>query len=460
MVEDSKEKSILKFFKFEPTPDQMKVLLNLESFITNSSEDFLIINGAAGTGKTLLMSSCIAYLRDKGIANNLAAPTGRAARILASKAHVPCSTIHSLIYNVNTDPEEGTIRFSLKENESTEYTVYIIDEASMVSSQSESDQESLFEGGNCVLDDLIYYGKQGNDLNKFIFVGDKNQLPPVKESFSAALSSKFLKEKYNLEGTSLKLNTVKRQKTNSSLFKCINNIREVIENTARDLGTEAYFSINTQAVAEHLYALDLTENGHEYCTALAYNHSKNLQFNQRVRSLLFNYPKEKLVPGELLIINRTLRKPEYTLYNGDHVIVKEIDLQNTEIIEGLEFAKVVIEATDISNERFEIKDYILLDTLEKPKGLGKKKEKALHKIRKIQNKKYRDNGNAMEDPFLGAIRALYGYSITIHKAQGGEWDKVYISDWYPPSKTYYNSKYTAFTRAKEEVFVYNLYKLH
>lgn len=454
-VKPLRDKTVLDFFKFEPTTDQKMVLLEIQEFLTNSSEDYMIINGAAGTGKTLLMSSCITYLRYKGIEHNLAAPTGRAARILASKAHVSCSTIHSLIYNVNTDPDEGTIKFNLKDNESPAYTVYIVDEASMVSSNSISDQESLFEGGNCVLDDLIYFAKQGNDLNKLIFVGDKNQLPPVKESFSAALSDDYLASNYNLSGSTQILTSVKRQDTESSLYKCINNIKEVIEYKKNDLGTSAYIKVNTQAVAEILYANDFENKGHEYCTALAYSHSKNLQFNKSVRSIIFNNPIDRIVPGELLIINRTLRKPEYTLYNGDHVLVKKIDLEDTEIIEGLEFAKIIIEAKDINNNKFEVKEYILLDTLEEPKGLTKKQEKALNQNRKIKNKTYRENGNAMGDPFLGAIRALYGYSITIHKAQGGEWPKVYISDWYPRSNSYYNSKYTAFTRAQDEVFVYN-----
>lgn len=453
-METSDNKSVLNLFPFTPTKDQKNVLIALEDFITNSTDDFFIINGSAGTGKTLLMSVCVSFLKQKEIEYNIAAPTGRAARILASKANVPCSTIHSLIYNVATDPDEGTIKFNLKDNESTSYTVFIVDEASMVSSKSMLDQESLFEGGNCLLDDLIYFVKQGNDLNKIFFVGDKNQLPPVKEDFSAALSENYIKNHYNLSGSSYKLQEVKRQDNDSSVYKCIENIKGVIEKKCNDLTTRHFFKRNGQALAEFSYAVDFEEKGYEYCTALAYSHSKNLQFNRNVRSILFDNPAEKIVPGELLIINRTLKKPEYTLYNGDHVIIKEIDLESIDTIEGLEFVKITLEAKDINNKKFIVKDYILLDTLEEPKGLGKKKEKALHQTRKIKNKKYRENGNAMEDPYLGAIRALYGYSITIHKAQGGEWKKLYISDWYPPSKTYYNSKYTAFTRAIDEVFVY------
>ncbi|WP_373060190.1 ATP-dependent RecD-like DNA helicase [Zunongwangia sp. H14] len=455
MITDNEE--IMKLFPFEPTSDQKTVLKLLKDFLVNSPDDFFIINGSAGTGKTLLMSVCVDFLIKKKINYSIAAPTGRAARILASKANVPCSTIHSLIYNVSTDPDEGTIRFNLKDNEATDYTVFIVDEASMVSSKSIADQESLFEGGNCLLDDFIYFVKQGNDLNKIIFVGDKNQLPPVKEEFSAALSKDYLRENYNISGNSYRLEQVKRQNKNSPLYLCIENIKDSIENKALDIGTKEFFKEYKQLQAEYSYALDYDEKGYEYCTAIAYAKSKNLEFNLNVRSILFDNPTDKIVTGELLIINRTLRKSEYTLYNGDHVIVKKIDLNDIHRIEKLEFAKITIEAKDINNKTFEVEDFILLNTLDSVQGLKVKEEKALHQNRKIQNKKYRENGNAMEDPYLGAIRALYGYSITVHKAQGGEWEKVYISDWFPESNTYFNSKYTAFTRAKNEVFIYNKY---
>lgn len=62
-----------------------------------------------------------------------------------------------------------------------------------------------------------------------------------------------------------------------------------------------------------------------------------------------------------------------------------------------------------------------------------------------------------EDPFLNALRCNYGYAITCHKAQGGEWNTVFIQ--MPrnltanPVKSKYQWFYTALTRAKESVFV-------
>ncbi len=65
----------------------------------------------------------------------------------------------------------------------------------------------------------------------------------------------------------------------------------------------------------------------------------------------------------------------------------------------------------------------------------------------------------MEDPYLNALRAVFGYALTCHKAQGGEWNHVYLD--IPRSfplmeKPYvYQWVYTAVTRAKEELFTVN-----
>jgi ATP-dependent exoDNAse (exonuclease V) alpha subunit len=59
------------------------------------------------------------------------------------------------------------------------------------------------------------------------------------------------------------------------------------------------------------------------------------------------------------------------------------------------------------------------------------------------------------DPFLNCLRAKYGYAVTCHKAQGGEWDHVYL---FLDRKMYGMKKpelfkwwYTAVTRTKKHL---------
>ena len=76
-------------------------------------------------------------------------------------------------------------------------------------------------------------------------------------------------------------------------------------------------------------------------------------------------------------------------------------------------------------------------------------------ITQKKNKEQFDRG-MQTDPYLNALRCSYGYAITCHKAQGGEWDSVYIvpqrNIMLNPTKASYQWIYTALTRAKNAVY--------
>jgi ATP-dependent exoDNAse (exonuclease V) alpha subunit len=60
------------------------------------------------------------------------------------------------------------------------------------------------------------------------------------------------------------------------------------------------------------------------------------------------------------------------------------------------------------------------------------------------------------DPFMNALRATYGYALTCHKAQGGEWSEVFVnlagtSLYARRGKELYQWIYTAITRAKDQL---------
>jgi ATP-dependent exoDNAse (exonuclease V) alpha subunit len=65
----------------------------------------------------------------------------------------------------------------------------------------------------------------------------------------------------------------------------------------------------------------------------------------------------------------------------------------------------------------------------------------------------------MHDPYLNALRCNYGYAVTCNKAQGGEWDEVYIdmprNITLNPAKPDYQWVYTAMTRARKTLHLVN-----
>ena len=64
----------------------------------------------------------------------------------------------------------------------------------------------------------------------------------------------------------------------------------------------------------------------------------------------------------------------------------------------------------------------------------------------------------MSDEFYNAIRAKYGYAVTGHKCQGGEWGKVFVdyTDRTGLSDDCLRWAYTATTRAQKTLYVTNL----
>lgn len=59
-------------------------------------------------------------------------------------------------------------------------------------------------------------------------------------------------------------------------------------------------------------------------------------------------------------------------------------------------------------------------------------------------------------PFFNALQVKFAYALTCHKAQGGQWKRVFVEKPYlpdGPSLDYFRWLYTAVTRASEQLFL-------
>lgn len=444
--------TILDHLQFDcPTAQQRSALLGMSDFVKESNkEDFFILCGAAGTGKTSITTALIGNLNSKAINYKIAAPTGRAARILGRKSKTVNSTIHSLIYNTKPNPQTGEVIFELKENTIKEISIYIIDEASMVSSTVNKEEGSMFTAKNSLLSDLIIFVKNGNPDNKIIFLGDKNQLPPVNETDSKALCLEYLKAKFQLNGTAHLLTEVKRQEDGSYILKNATAIREGIDANFQKVFLHG---VEKQSIskASSAYVKEYLNNGFENTVSIGATHKMNKMFNNVVREKLFGNRNNTLETNDLLLVTSTWRRNDFQLYSGDHVTVLEVNSNETELVAGLHFVPVKLLSKSIQGTDEIIEDYILLESILNPEGLKLEQENRLRHERFTKNKVYRESGNAADDRYIGAIRATYGHSITCNKAQGGEWDKVFMNTFFIPSLKY---QYTAVTRAKSSLILY------
>jgi ATP-dependent exoDNAse (exonuclease V) alpha subunit len=430
-----------------PTKEQADVLKEMGGFIDDSNQfDFIVLCGAAGTGKTSITAALIGYLNELGKPYKISAPTGRAARILGRKAKTTTSTIHSMIYAPKADNETGTVTFKLKLGQNANPTVYIIDEASMIPKDIDKDQ-NLFQVEKGLIYDLIAYIKKANVNNKIIFLGDRYQLPPIDEAESYALNKEFLEKTFNLKGHSYLLTEVKRQEDGSYILENATDIRKAIDRGEKSHPIKGTQNRNIYAAADK-YAANVKKDGLENQVAIGVSHKANKFFNDLVRERIFGNAKKILEKGDLLMVTQNWYRNGIQLYNGDHVELLSVDWNLQEQVAGLHFVAVKIKVLFSETETI-IEDYALLETILSPGGvLDGKLENELRRQRYTKNKIFRDSNMPGDDRYVGALRLTYGHAITCNKAQGGEWKKVFVNTMGIPSLKW---QYTAVTRGINEI---------
>ena len=440
--------SILNFLHFShPTKEQEIVLKAMEEFVMDEiPDDFLILCGAAGTGKTSVTAALIGYLNSIEKPYKISAPTGRAARILGRKAKTTTSTIHSMIYIPKSDLETGKVTFKLKQGYNQNPTIYIIDEASMISKDVDKN-EGLFEVEKGLIYDLISYVKAANVYNKIIFLGDHYQLAPIGETESYALNKDFLIKKFNFIGEAYLLTEVKRQEDGSYILENATAIRKAIDKNEATYPIQGVQSKSIYSAADS-YVKGAKSKGLEDSVAIGVSHKANQFFNDLVRERIFGKAKNIIEKGDLLMVTRNWYRNGISLYNGDHVELLEVDWSLQEQVAGLHFIAVKIKLLFTEKEVI-VEDYALLETILSPGGnLDSKFENELRRQRYIKNTIFREKNNPSDDRYVGALRLIYGHAITCNKAQGGEWNKIFINTWGIPSLKW---QYTAITRGIDEI---------
>jgi len=441
-------KTIFDFLHFSrPTEEQKTVLQAMANFVQKENqEDFMILCGAAGTGKTSITSALIGYLNELDRPYKIAAPTGRAARILGRKANTCTSTIHSMIYLVSPNKETGAVSLKLKNTTDAKPVIYIVDEASMIPKNVNAENE-LFFTEHGLMFDLIHYVKSANVSNKIIFLGDEYQLPPIGEKQSYALDKDFLEQTFNLKGSSYYLTEVKRQADGSYILENATEIRKAIDEKRMQVPIKGTQNRNIyDAVAKYVREVNAMDVGNS--VAIGVSHKANKLFNDLVRERIFGDARKHLEPNDLLMVTQNWTRNGATLYNGDHVRLISVDWNLQEEVAGLHFVAVTIKPLFAQHDEI-IEDLALLESIISPGGqIDRNLENELRRQRYTKNPLFRESGMPADDRYVGALRLMYGHAITCNKAQGGEWKKVYINTWGIPSLKW---QYTAVTRGIEEI---------
>jgi hypothetical protein len=479
------------FCKYTLTSGQNELLDELDKFLSDKSTCFLL-KGYAGTGKTFMMKGLTDFLTETNRSFRIAAPTGRAAKVISQKTKKKAYTIHKTIYSskelkeFKTKNEDGTETFKfyyeLKQNEDPYNTIYIIDEASMLSNVY-SEGEFFRFGSGFLLKDLIkYINFDNNDHNKkIIFIGDNAQLPPVNMNFSPALDGKYLQENCNLISSEFELTEVVRQKAESGILHNATKLRQTLKaNIFNQLDFETSFNDIHKTKHEELLSkyLEACNNSiDEETIIIAYSNSSVKEYNDFVRNHFFPNQNTITENDKIILVSNNYNYPQMELLNGDFGIVKEVSAINEsrtiklkrknrrnetiEINVPLTFRNVTITFTNEEFKKHDIQCKIIENLLySRHKDLSSDELKALYIDFKIRNEKLKSGTKEFKDAirsdvYFNALRIKFGYAVTCHKAQGGEWTNTFLN--CKTSMGYFNSSYfrwlyTGITRAKENLY--------
>ena len=469
-----------KYFDFELTSQQKNVFSALCNFIESKKDKVFILKGYAGTGKTTLMSGLIKRLSEDKIPFELLASTGRAAKILSDKTKTTARTIHSQIYvfkelsedlekmsefqynSAVDDKGQVTLLFDLKPISSDTEKLYIIDEASMVSDEVDKNLSFAKFGTGDLLGDILNYDAKG----KFIFVGDPCQLPPINQTNSPALSTSHISSKYKLQNVEFEMTDIIRQAKTNGIVDASFKLRNLFYTNPNVKfasfpvkGHTNIFIENSHVGMLNRYIEKIKSLGFNHSTLICQTNKHCSELNKIIRSSL-QKNCERLCEGDLLMVTQNNYLSE--LVNGDQVTILKIGA--CEYRCGLSFLQVEVEEISSKN-KFNILliEDILYSTWT---NLSTKQHKDLmidfFKRMKDKGIKQKDNAfkdNMVKDPYLNALKAVYGYALTCHKAQGGEWNEVFL---YLDNKIHgikkpgiYQWLYTAVTRAKNNLYIVN-----
>ena len=463
----------------ELTNQQNKVFGQIKAFL-NSDASVFILRGYAGTGKTTMVKVIADYIEQtRQLA--MMAPTGRAARVLAMKTGHTATTIHKAIYSkAHVEPKkvkniaesEFKFVFSINNSENGGNIVAIVDEASMVCSRKIEHELFMF-GTDNLMEDLLTFVRP-NFGGKVIFVGDPAQLPPVGESVSNALRAEYFKEK-GLKVIEAELTEVLRQKDDSVILKNAMMIRNLLKKDKRNqlVFEEQKDDVETVPSEQFLdkYLNYRKESGKHDSVIICYSNKSANRYNRDIRKSLYggDVPLQK---NDILLITQN----NYRLdrMNGEFVpvlsigeriqqsapVYAQIGGKKERIVITLNFIKVTVPNGDGNPiPCMLLEDLLTSDTA----TISIDENRALYINFCMRNPNLKQGTESfaealLNDEYYNAIRAKYGYAVTGHKCQGGEWGKVFV-DYTGRTGLDDDSlkwAYTATTRAQKTLYVTNL----
>ena len=485
--------------------DQASALEKIESFLNSDTQVFML-KGYAGSGKTTILKGLVEFLNAEEKEFALMAPTGRAAKVIREKTGQEAFTIHKSIYSYedleeveNMDIEGGKSFFyyyKIRNNTDVANKIFIVDEASMLS-DAKSQGEFFRFGTDHLLSDLITYTRivTGTAKSKIIFVGDPCQLAPVGDNISKAFEEDYLRKKFQLSIDSAEMKQVKRQEGDSGILRSATKIRQC-------LSSKFFNDFNLQTNGKDIYNPTYETFLRTYFATsnpkiiVAYKNKTCLQLNLQIRKHRFGDGHLPMQKGDIVIIGGNNYRKQ--IFNGEFAVVNDVAVEsvsrtvtfyrkpkpnettsNKSVTETvtLRWRKVGLVFPDAESSNKVVSGQMLENFLYGDTYLTPEEMQALYvdfkkRHENIKPKTEEFKEAILNDEYFNCLKVKYGYAVTCHKAQGGEWNNVFTVwdhdnrenfNFYrdPQIKAgksnegFYRWAYTAVTRASYILFAIN-----
>ena len=284
---------------------------------------------------------------------------------------------------------------------------------------------------------------------------------------------------YGLNLTEAHLTEVVRQSKASGVLANATRLRESIDEFSYDLPViqgsrkgEVRFLPGNELIEALVSAY--TDYGTDDTIVVTRSNKRANIYNNGIRARIFDR-EEELTRGDLVMavknnyfwteqLARELPKGERLPFdfiaNGDTAEVSRI--HNVHELYGFHFADATLRFPDYDD--YEIECRVLLDTLssESPSLTAAESqrlyEKVLEDYADVPSKRERMK-KLRQDPYYNALQIKYAYAVTCHKAQGGQWSRVFVDQGYLTEEMagpgYLRWLYTAFTRTTERLYLVN-----
>jgi len=478
------------------TNDQHTALDKIQDFL-NSDKNVFILKGYAGSGKTTLLKGFVEYLKSIEKKYQLMAPTGRAAKVINQKTGFEATTIHKGIYSFeelqeiklgeNDNDVSFLYQYKIRNNPEVHDSVLIVDEASMVSDILSQGEFFRFGSGH-LLRDLMTYGRiqEATTASKIIFIGDPAQLPPIGMNFSPALTPDYLVDTYNVKVAQSEMKEVKRQDTNNGILLSATKIRQCL--------TSGYFNDfdlreNGRDIFNPPYQeyLDTYKAQQEQKIIICWKNKTALDLNKVIRRDKFGDDLPIQASDTVIISGNNY---QLGIMNGEFGVVADASpsIESREVsfyTKGgkiqtvrLTWRSISLVLPDENDQPKNVSGYILENYLYSDnKYLKPEEQRALYVDFKRRHPKLKKGTEEFKeaitnDKYFNCILLKYGYAVTCHKAQGGEWESAFVfwdrgtqanfnfyeSEQNRSGKTnpdFYRWAYTAVTRASKKLFCIN-----